>query len=77
MLALANLYLRKEDFEACQQQCVALMRADPGNEAAAMMLADLLFKKKVACCDNSIMFNKTTNNCIMLFSVMCYFCVFY
>jgi len=45
MMALARLYLRKGDLEACQNQCLTLKRLDPGNEEATLMLADLMFRK--------------------------------
>lgn len=37
MLALAKLYLTVDDLEACQQQCVTLLRMDPGNDSATVV----------------------------------------
>lgn len=31
--------------ELCQQTCSALLKADPENEAASVMMADLAFRK--------------------------------
>ena len=45
MLALARLFLKKGDLEACQNQCLTLKRVDPSNEEATLMLADLMFRK--------------------------------
>jgi tetratricopeptide repeat protein 21B len=45
MLALANLYLSRAEFDLCQHQCIAMLRADPTNEDASMMLANLMFRK--------------------------------
>jgi len=47
-LALAKYYMQKNDLDACQQQCVTLMRIDPSStegKQASMMLADLMFRK--------------------------------
>ncbi|KXJ11499.1 tetratricopeptide repeat protein 21B [Exaiptasia diaphana] len=45
MLALAKLYLTVDDLDACQQQCVSLLKMDPGNDSATVMMADLMFRK--------------------------------
>ena len=45
MLALAKLYLQKGELEGCEHQCNALLRVDPTNEEATMMLADIMFRK--------------------------------
>ncbi|EDO49516.1 predicted protein, partial [Nematostella vectensis] len=45
LLALAKLYLTVDDLDACQQQCVQLLKADPDNDAATVMMADLMFRK--------------------------------
>lgn len=37
MLALAKLYLTVDDLDACQQQCVALLKMDPGNDSATVV----------------------------------------
>ncbi|XP_061199524.1 tetratricopeptide repeat protein 21B isoform X2 [Neopsephotus bourkii] len=46
MLELARLYLAQDDIDACQHQCSLLLRNDQDNEAAAMMMADLMFRKQ-------------------------------
>ncbi|KAL4636202.1 tetratricopeptide repeat protein 21B [Arapaima gigas] len=46
MLELARLYLKQDDIDACQQQCSALLKSDQVNEAATMMMADLMFRKQ-------------------------------
>ncbi|CAH3123731.1 unnamed protein product [Pocillopora meandrina] len=45
MLALARLYLTVDDLDACQQQCVQLLKMDAENDAATVMMADLMFRK--------------------------------
>jgi tetratricopeptide repeat protein 21B len=44
-LALAKMFLLNGDLENCQHHCVSLLRIDPGNREASMMLADLMFRK--------------------------------
>ncbi|KAM6332739.1 tetratricopeptide repeat protein 21B isoform 1-T1 [Podargus strigoides] len=46
MLELARLYLAQDDTDACQHQCSLLLRNDQDNEAATMMMADLMFRKQ-------------------------------
>uniref|UniRef100_A0A671Q2G6 Tetratricopeptide repeat protein 21B-like n=1 Tax=Sinocyclocheilus anshuiensis TaxID=1608454 RepID=A0A671Q2G6_9TELE len=46
MLELAQLYLTLDDVEACQQQCSAILKNDPVNEPATLMMADLMFRKQ-------------------------------
>ncbi|XP_042302110.1 tetratricopeptide repeat protein 21B isoform X2 [Sceloporus undulatus] len=46
MLELAHLYLAHDDVDSCQRQCVLLLKNDPDNSAAAMMMADLMFRKQ-------------------------------
>lgn len=43
LLALARASLALGDVDACQARCVGLLRADPDNEAAAAMLAEIMF----------------------------------
>ncbi|ESO93623.1 hypothetical protein LOTGIDRAFT_189817 [Lottia gigantea] len=45
MLDLAGLYLITEDLDACQHQCMTLLKSDKDNDAATIMLADLMFRK--------------------------------
>nr|DBA19793.1 TPA: hypothetical protein GDO54_015570 [Pyxicephalus adspersus] len=46
IMELAHLYLAQEDIDACQQQCTLLLKNDQHNEAATMMMADLMFRKQ-------------------------------
>ncbi|MEE6489492.1 hypothetical protein FKM82_015590 [Ascaphus truei] len=46
MLELAHLYLAQDDTDSCQQQCALLLKNDQDNEAATMMMADLMFRKQ-------------------------------
>ena len=45
LLALSKLHLSAGNMDACQQQCVVLLKHDPDNEEAAVMLAELMFHK--------------------------------
>ncbi|MEW5298948.1 MAG: hypothetical protein WDW36_002017 [Sanguina aurantia] len=45
-LALAKLQLAEGDSEGCQAQCVSLLKLDPDNEEASIMLAELMFHKE-------------------------------
>ncbi|XP_074652535.1 tetratricopeptide repeat protein 21B-like [Tubulanus polymorphus] len=45
MLELARLYLLTEDLDSCQHQCMTLLKADTENDAATVMMADLMFRK--------------------------------
>ncbi|XP_040213995.1 tetratricopeptide repeat protein 21B [Rana temporaria] len=46
IMELAHLYLAQDDIDSCQQQCALLLKNDQNNEAAAMMMADLMFRKQ-------------------------------
>ncbi|GLC77752.1 hypothetical protein PLESTB_000959000 [Pleodorina starrii] len=46
MLAVAKLHLAGGDTDACQAQCVTLLKYDPDNEEASIMLAELMFHKE-------------------------------
>uniref|UniRef100_A0A6J0TFY9 Tetratricopeptide repeat protein 21B n=1 Tax=Pogona vitticeps TaxID=103695 RepID=A0A6J0TFY9_9SAUR len=46
MLELAHLYLAHDDVDSCQRQCALLLKNDPDNAAATMMMADLMFRKQ-------------------------------
>ncbi|KAL6760145.1 intraflagellar transport protein [Haematococcus lacustris] len=46
MLSLAKLQLAEGDVDACQQQCVLLLKHYPDNEEASIMLAELMFHKE-------------------------------
>ncbi|KAL3836422.1 hypothetical protein ACJMK2_021855 [Sinanodonta woodiana] len=45
MLAVAGLYLTREDLDACQHQLMTLLKNEKENDAATIMLADLMFRK--------------------------------
>ncbi|XP_014375105.1 tetratricopeptide repeat protein 21A [Alligator sinensis] len=45
-LQLAHLYLLYGDIESCEHQCALLLQDDNSNEIAAMMMADLMFRKQ-------------------------------
>lgn len=45
LLALSKIYLNSGDLTNCQLQCATLLRIDPGNKEASMMLADVMFRK--------------------------------
>lgn len=45
LLSLAKLYMQINDLDKCAQSCTTLLTADPNNEAASVMMADLAFRK--------------------------------
>ncbi|VVC96316.1 unnamed protein product [Leptidea sinapis] len=45
LLALSKLYAQMNNTEKCEQTCAVLLNTDPNNEAAAVMMADLAFRK--------------------------------
>ncbi len=45
MLELAKLYLTTEDLDACQHQCMTLLKSEKENDSATVMMADLMFRK--------------------------------
>ena len=45
MLALARLYLTVDDLDACQQQCVQLLKMDAENDAATVVSKSAVYKK--------------------------------
>nr|XP_049694551.1 tetratricopeptide repeat protein 21B [Helicoverpa armigera]XP_049694552.1 tetratricopeptide repeat protein 21B [Helicoverpa armigera] len=45
LLALAKLYAQINNSEKCEQTCAILLNTDPNNESAAVMMADLAFRK--------------------------------
>uniref|UniRef100_A0A803TDW6 Tetratricopeptide repeat protein 21B n=1 Tax=Anolis carolinensis TaxID=28377 RepID=A0A803TDW6_ANOCA len=47
MLELARLYLAYDDVDSCQRQCALLLKNDPDNAAAAMVIWILYFRFKV------------------------------
>uniref|UniRef100_A0A8D0EDX2 Tetratricopeptide repeat protein 21B n=2 Tax=Salvator merianae TaxID=96440 RepID=A0A8D0EDX2_SALMN len=46
MLELARLHLARDDMDACQHQCALLLKNDPDNAPATMMMADLMFRNQ-------------------------------
>ncbi|XP_069503848.1 tetratricopeptide repeat protein 21A isoform X2 [Ambystoma mexicanum] len=46
MLKLARLHLMREDMESCTEQCAVLLNNDHSKEDAAMMMADVMFRKQ-------------------------------
>ncbi|XP_015435136.1 PREDICTED: tetratricopeptide repeat protein 21B-like [Dufourea novaeangliae] len=45
LLSLAKIYMQTNNLDRCAQSCTALLNADPENEAASIMMADLAFRK--------------------------------
>ncbi|XP_072940009.1 tetratricopeptide repeat protein 21B-like [Epargyreus clarus] len=45
LLALAKLFAQMNNPDKCEQTCAVLLNADPNNESAAVMMADLAFRK--------------------------------
>lgn len=45
MLALAQIHLSMDNLEACQHQCLTLLKMNKDNDAATVMMADLMFRK--------------------------------
>ncbi|KAL2729397.1 tetratricopeptide repeat protein 21B-like [Vespula squamosa] len=45
LLSLAKLYMQINNLDRCAQTCTTLLKADPNNEAASVMMADLAFRK--------------------------------
>ncbi|KAK2581329.1 hypothetical protein KPH14_008102 [Odynerus spinipes] len=45
LLSLAKLYMQINNLDRCAQTCTSLLKADPNNEAASVMMADLAFRK--------------------------------
>uniref|UniRef100_A0A8C5WE05 Tetratricopeptide repeat domain 21A n=1 Tax=Leptobrachium leishanense TaxID=445787 RepID=A0A8C5WE05_9ANUR len=46
MLELSHLYLKMNDLDSCEGQCEGLLQDPHYKEAAAMMMADILFRKQ-------------------------------
>ncbi|XP_024883168.1 tetratricopeptide repeat protein 21B-like [Temnothorax curvispinosus] len=45
LLSLAKLYMQMNNLDRCAHNCSILLNADPNNEAASVMMADLAFRK--------------------------------
>ncbi|XP_059056730.1 tetratricopeptide repeat protein 21B-like [Achroia grisella] len=45
LLSLAKLYAQMNNPNKCEQTCAVLLNSDPNNESAAVMMADLAFRK--------------------------------
>ena len=48
MYSLAMMHFRKNETDLCQLQCRKILSADPGDESAAIMLSDVLFRENDA-----------------------------
>ena len=72
MIAVARLHLARGELDSCQQQCMALIRVDPGNEAATMMLADVMFRRQddTATYHFEQLLEKTPNNYVALHNLL-------
>ncbi|XP_066201690.1 tetratricopeptide repeat protein 21B isoform X1 [Saccopteryx leptura] len=46
ILELAQLYLARDDLDACLRHCALLLQTDQDNEAATTMVADIMFRKQ-------------------------------
>lgn len=42
--SLARLYMQESDVTECQTMCMKILKLDPNNEAASVMMADLSFR---------------------------------
>lgn len=47
LVALAKLYMQMNQLELCQQTCNTILRIQPDNEAASVMMADIAFRKVI------------------------------
>ncbi|KAF7266424.1 hypothetical protein GWI33_020255 [Rhynchophorus ferrugineus] len=45
LTALAKLYMQTNYLELCQQTCATILRIDPDNEVASVIMADIAFRK--------------------------------
>lgn len=45
MTSLARLYMQVNDINGCQAICSSILKVDPKNEAASVMMADLSFRQ--------------------------------
>ncbi|KAG5885606.1 hypothetical protein JTB14_024787 [Gonioctena quinquepunctata] len=45
LVALAKLYMQMNYLELCQQTCTSILKIDPYNETASVMMADIAFRK--------------------------------
>ncbi|CAG9772405.1 unnamed protein product [Ceutorhynchus assimilis] len=45
LVALAKLYMQMNYLELCQQTCAIILRIDPENETASVIMADIAFRK--------------------------------
>jgi tetratricopeptide repeat protein 21B len=43
-LSLANIHLRKKDYDACEKNVMRILRFDPSNEEASMLMAELMME---------------------------------
>lgn len=45
LVALSKLYMQMNYLELCQQTCSTILKIEPDNEIASVMLADIAFQK--------------------------------
>lgn len=45
LVALSKLYMQMNYLELCQQTCSTILKIEPDNEIASVMLADIAFRK--------------------------------
>lgn len=50
LVALANLYMQINYLELCQQTCSTVLRLEPENETASVLMADIAFRKVCYLC---------------------------
>merc|ERR550514_1551256 len=43
-LSLANIHLRKKDYDQCEKNVMRILRFDPSNEEASMLMAELMME---------------------------------
>lgn len=56
LVTLANLYMQMSYLELCQQTCSTVLRIDPDNETASVMMADIAFRKVSISCYCQVFF---------------------
>ena len=45
LLALAKLHLSRAELEPCQKVCQSLLKVNPTNEEASIIMADIMFRR--------------------------------
>lgn len=51
--ALARLHMQVNNAMDCQSMCTKILKIDPNNEAASVMMADLSFRGVSSCCSKT------------------------